>query len=90
MIATSIATMKLPKIFPEEWEKSPYHCSNGVLAFFCIAATIVLIVQIYFNLSSLTPALIIGQVVFLVLAIVFAHFRYESGNVKIQTSYEED
>ena len=90
MIATSIATMKLPKIFPEEWEKSPYHCSNGVLAFFCIAATIVLIVQIYFNLSSLTPALIIGQVVFLVLAIVLADFRYESGNVKIQTSYEED
>lgn len=90
MIATSIATIKLPKLFPKEWKESPYHCSNGVLAFFSIAAAIVLIVQIYFNLSSLTPALIVGQVVFLVLAIVFAHFRYESGKVNIQTSYEED
>lgn len=90
MIFTSLATIKLPEIFPEEWEKSPYKCKKGTLIFFCAAATLVLIAQIYFNLSGLNMKLIIGQVLFLIIAYLYAHFRYKSGKVVMDVSYEKD
>lgn len=90
MIATSIATMKLPALLPKEWDASPFKCSKGILTFICIAATLVLIAQIYFNLSSLTPTLMIAQIAFIVLAYLYAHFRYKSGKVNMTISYETD
>ena len=90
MIATSIATMKLPKILPKEWAASPYKCKQSTLTFFCVAATLVLIAQIYYNLSSLTTNLMIAQVVFIIFAYAFAHFRYKSGKVQMSVSYESE
>ncbi len=90
MIATSLATMRLPKIFPEQWKNSPFNISQGLLNFFCISATIVLIVQIYFNLISLTPALIVANVVLLGVSIIYALYRHKSGKVQMTISYEDE
>lgn len=89
MIATSLATVRLPKLFPEEWAKSPYRCNQGMLWFFCIAATLVLIAQVYFNASSLTPLLLGLNAAYMVLAYAYVHFRYKSGKVNMTVSYEE-
>lgn len=90
MIITSLGTMRLPKLFPEQWEKSPFKVNNGLLAFFSILASVVLLIQVYFNMSSLDGPLLIANVVILVVAVVFALLRHKSGKVKVQISYEDD
>ncbi|MGL6200685.1 MAG: APC family permease [Lachnospiraceae bacterium] len=90
MIITSLGTMRLPKLFPEQWAKSPFKVNNGLLAFFCILASVVLLIQVYFNMSSLDTPLLIANVVILVVAVVFSLLRHKSGKVKVQISYEDD
>lgn len=88
MIVTSIATMKMPKLFPDEWDKSTFKCSQKTLNFFCIAATIVLIMQVLINASMLESKLLIWNVAYIIFSYVYVHFRYKSGKVKINVSYE--
>lgn len=90
MIFTAIATIKLPKILPQEWEQSPFKCSQGMLTFFCVLATLVLLAQVWLNFLSLTSALKIGQVGFIIFAYLYAHFRYKSGKVQMTISYDRD
>lgn len=88
MIVTAMATVKLPKLFPEQWDKSPFKCSNTMLTIYCVAATIVLVFQVYFNAASLTRELLFMNIAYLVVAYLYVHFRYKSGKVNIQESYE--
>lgn len=90
LIVTSLATTRLPKLFPEEWSKSPYKCGQGMLWFFCIAATVVLLAQFYFNARSLTPMLLGLNAAYLIGAYAYVHFRYRSGKVQITVSYEKN
>lgn len=90
MIFTALATIKLPKLLPEEWAASPFKCSQGMLTFFCVLATVVLIAQVYLNFISLTNALKIGQVGFIIVAYLYAHFRYKSGKVQMTISYDKE
>lgn len=90
MMVTSMATMRLPKKFPEQWAKSPFKVNQGVLNVLCILATIVLAIQVYFNLTSLSKNLIIANGVLLVLGLIFVHFRYKSGKVNMTISYEDE
>ena len=90
MIITSLATIRLPKLFPEQWAKSPFKVSNGVLIFCSVLASGVLMLQVYFNLSSLDRNLLIANVVILVAAVIFAVMRHNSGKVNVQVSYEDD
>lgn len=90
MIITSLGTIRLPKLFPEQWAKSPFKVSNGLLVFFSVLASVVLLIQVYFNMSSLDGPLLIANVVILVVAVVFALLRYKSGKVKVEISYEDD
>lgn len=90
MIVTSIATMRLPKLFPEQWEKSPFRCGQSVLNFLCIVAAIVLAIQVYYNVILLTPNLAAANVVLMISAVAYALLRHKSGKVKMDISYEDD
>lgn len=90
MIVTSLATVKLPKLFPKEWEESPYKCGKGVLWAICIASTIVLIAQVYLNAASLTPKLLFLNIAYLVIAYAYVYLRYKSGKVEMTVSYETE
>lgn len=90
MMVTSIATMRLPGLFPKQWNKSPFKCRQGVLNFFCVTATVVLAIQVYYNAAFLTPMLFAANVTLMVGAVLYAVLRYKSGKVKMETSYEDD
>lgn len=90
MMVTSIATMRLPKLFPEQWAASPFKCSQGMLNVLCIISTIVLAIQVYFNAENLSKGLLLTNIVLLGAAITYALLRYKSGKVKMDISYEDD
>lgn len=90
MMVTSIATMRLPRLFPEQWDKSPFKCRQGTLNFFCVVATVVLAIQVYYNAAFLTPALFAANVTLMGGAALYAMLRHKSGKVKMEISYEYD
>lgn len=90
MMVTSMATMRLPKIFPEQWEKSPFKCGQGLLNFLCVTATVVLAIQVYYNAAFLTPKLLAANVLLMGGAVLYATLRYRSGKIKMIISYEDE
>lgn len=89
-MVTAIATIRLPKLFPEQWEKSPFKCSKVVLVGLCVLSTIVLMIQVYFNAESMSTGLLIANVALLGVAILYALLRHRSGKVNMIISYEND
>ncbi|QAT42995.1 APC family permease [Aminipila luticellarii] len=90
MMITSLATTRLPELFPEQWAKSPFHVSKGVLWACCILSTVVLIIQVYYNASSLTPGLLIANITLLAAGFIYSFLRYKTGKVKMDISYEDN
>lgn len=89
---TSFLTMgsviRIDKLFPEQWEKSPYHVSNGVKALLIGLALFTQSVQAYMNLSGLTFGIIMLNVVSMVAFGGMATYLYKSGKVHMNPSYE--
>ncbi|MDL2259747.1 APC family permease [Deltaproteobacteria bacterium OttesenSCG-928-K17] len=90
MIVTSMATIRLPKILPDQWAKSPFKCSQGLLTALCVLASVVLAIQIYFNAGFLSTELFIANVVLMAAALIYSIIRHKSGQVKMDISYEDD
>lgn len=79
---------RLPKMFPEEWKKSTFHVPDAV---FYVLNALSLIVSAYFaytNLISLTPGLIVGNFVFIVLCFGYSFYRIKAK--KIHMEYLQD
>jgi len=90
MVVTSLATIRLPKILPEQWARSPFKCGQGLLTALCLLASVVLAIQIYFNAELLSTNLFIANAILMALALVYAFVRHNSGKVKMEISYEDD
>ena len=79
---------RLPKLFPEAWEKSPFHVSNGVLYLGLGCGIALLLVQAYMNCVGQATWVIIANVVMMVVALAYAIIMKKSGKVKVTASYE--
>lgn len=84
----SLGVIRLPKLFPEAWAKSPFHVSNGVLKLLLCGTAFTLCIQAYFNLHGLRPSIIAINVVTAIVAAIYAQLRWKSGKVHIRQSYE--
>lgn len=80
-------TWKLPKICPNGWEHSKFKVSKKVLYTIVVFSTACSVFNIYLNVIQLSKELIIGNVVLLVLSIIFAQLRMKK--VDLSPSYEE-
>ena len=84
----TITAMKLPKMFPEAWEKSAFHVPTPVFNALMIVTCIAIVIQASFMLSSMTPTLIIFNVVVMAVGFIWAFYRTGSGKAKPTVSYE--
>ncbi len=80
--------MKLPKMFPEAWEKSPFHVSNGLLTFMLGCAEAVTIMQAMMNCRNQPSWVLISNVVMVIFSAAYATLMLKSGKVDVKTSYE--
>lgn len=79
---------KLPKVAPDAWNASKFKCSKGVLYIIITLATIAALINLYLNAAQLSVPLLIGNVIVIALSFVFAYVRMKSGQVHVDTSYE--
>jgi APA family basic amino acid/polyamine antiporter len=87
MIASSLLFVdkKIPK---ELWEKSSFHVSDGMRKFMVILAILIFVMQGILLGSSLPKGILIGNIVTVVVALIFAYVRWGSGAVHIEESWE--
>ena len=84
----TITAMKLPKMFPEAWEKSQFHVPTPVFNTLMIITCIAILIQASFMLSSMKMSLIVFNVAVMIFGFVWAFYRTGSGKAKPTVSYE--
>ncbi|MEG1862133.1 MAG: APC family permease [Oscillospiraceae bacterium] len=84
----SLGVIRLPKLFPEAWAKSPFHVSNGVLTGMLCGTAFVILMQAYLNLRGLAMPIIIINIATFIVAFIYTQLRYKSGKVNVKQSYE--
>ena len=84
----TITAMKLPKMFPEAWEKSQYKVPTPVFNTLMIITCIAILIQASFMIKSMTPQLIIFNVAVMAVGFIWAFYRTGSGKAKPTVSYE--
>ncbi len=84
----TITAMKLPKMFPEAWEKSQFHVPTPVFNTLMIITCIAILIQASFMLSSMKLSLIVFNVAVMIFGFVWAFYRTGSGKAKPTVSYE--
>ena len=87
-LVLTITAMKLPKMFPEAWEKSQFHVPTAVFNTLMIITCAALLVQASFMLKSMTPQLIIFNVAVMAAGFIWAFYRTGTGKAKPTVSYE--
>ena len=87
-IMVALSLLKLRKLLPEQWKKSPLYISDGASNILVVLAVGIFILQAVLLGSSLTTPLLLGNIGVVVFAFIFANVRYNSGKVKCEVSYE--
>ncbi len=90
LFVLTLATMRLPKLFPEAWEKSAYHVPNGVLYCVLILSACVTGFQAYMNIGGLGAKLVLVNIAIALIATLYAFIMTKTGKVNVQISYELD
>ncbi len=87
-IIVNVALYRLPKILPEEWAKSKFRVSSGWMWLFIVVSVAGGILQIWLMASDLDAGLLLGMAGLLVFSLVFSLWRYSTGKVDMEISYE--
>ena len=87
-LVLTITAMKLPKLFPEAWEKSQFKVPTPVFNALMIVTCIAILIQASFMLKSMTPQLILFNVAVMAAGFIWAFYRTGTGKAKPTVSYE--
>ena len=82
------SVIRIDKLFPEQWEKSPYHVSNPVKALLIGGAMCTQALQTSMNLKGLTMGVIGLNAAAFVAFFAIASYLYKSGKVTMNPTYE--
>lgn len=82
--------MKLPELYPTEWENSPLKCSVGLFKALMAISIVTSLITSAFSARNLTTGQLIGTVVMTVVTFVYPKIRMKSGAVKIVSTTDMD
>lgn len=88
ILALTFGTFKLPKLYPKLWKKSPFYVTNGIFYLMNGVAMFVLFIQIVLMLFNFDLTTLIGNIVILVVAVIFGFVRNDQ--VTMEISIEEE
>ncbi len=87
----AVRTAAIPKILPEQWARSQFKVSQGLLNLMAFIALCGSLFSTYMNASSLFSdmPLLIMNIAFIVGGLAFGYFRGKSPNVEMTVSYDD-
>ena len=83
-----LGAMKLPKLFPEAWAKSPFHVSDAVLKGSLCCTLAVLAMQAYMNCKGQPTWVLIANACMFIFAWFYSGAMLKSGKVHVTANYE--
>lgn len=81
-----MAYIKLPKLYPQAWQKSRFHIPNGLYYFICCASMAGFVITLWKSCLSMNPGLAAANVAAIVILAVIGIVRGRKGNIVIHTS----
>ncbi|MBQ3393610.1 MAG: hypothetical protein IJG64_00440, partial [Oscillospiraceae bacterium] len=84
---TALSIARIPKLFPEQWEKSPYHVPTPVMYLMLGLTAFVMLIQARMNLNGLTPQIMIINVVTFVVSFGLAYWLNKTGKIHMNPTY---
>lgn len=87
-IILGIGMLRLPKLFPKQWEASPFHVNKFWFYILNILAILILILQAFLMAANLDKVGLIGNGVVLIIAIIFGIVRSKKVNMEISVDNE--
>lgn len=90
MAMSAFVVWNLPKRFPKEWAKAPYHVSNGVFYAIMALSIFAYIAVAVASAASLTPTIVGVSAAVLIICSLYANIRYKAGKTNITVSYWTD
>ena len=85
---TALSVVRIPKLFPEAWARSPFHVSDGVLKLMLGGTAFVMALQTSLNLRGLNMYIITINIITFVVSWGTATFMVKTGRVHTNPSYE--
>lgn len=82
----AIATLRLPVLYKEQWEKSFIHLPNPVFYFITGIAILAQLYMVYLSARSLSPFMAACIIGFVALCALYAYLRHKTGKVDIKSS----
>lgn len=89
-IVLAYKVLDLPKLFPEQWEKSPYKVGQKMLKFLIGVSVSGISFQCYLLLAKASRTQIIGTFIVVIFSIIFMQLRYKFAEKHIEVSYETE
>lgn len=86
-LLVNASLFRLPKIVPDAWAKSKFHCSSTVLIMFTVLGAAAALFNIFLNASRLSMTLLLINAVVIVGSFIFGTVREKKATVEV--SYEE-
>ncbi|MDD3337243.1 MAG: APC family permease [Lachnospiraceae bacterium] len=86
-IILCFTALRLPTVMPGLWNKSKFHVGNVVLRILCIVGGLIATLQAVLLLATSAKAELIGNVVILAVAVIYA--LVVNRKVKMEVSYED-
>lgn len=87
-IILAYKVLDLPKLFPEQWEKSPYKVGKKMLKFLIGVSVSGISFQCYLLIAKASKVQLIGTIVVVVVGLIFMQLRYKYAEKTIEVSYE--
>lgn len=89
LLFVNISIIRLPKVLPEQWKKSKFRISDGMLKVVLVATVLTNFLNIWLLGKDLSIPMLIGNAVVLILAFAYSIAREKSGKVHMEISYED-
>ncbi|WP_440895666.1 APC family permease [Amphibacillus sp. Q70] len=83
---TAIAIIRLPKLYPEQWNQSFLHVSNKIFYLFMGLTFITQLYMVYLSVLNLTQIMLVINVTFVIFCVIWAMWRVNTNKVDIQQS----
>jgi APA family basic amino acid/polyamine antiporter len=87
-LVINLFLVRLPDKVPNEYAVSKFKVSKPTLVIISVVACVVACFNLYFLTSSMTPRLIITNVIMLVATLLYCLWRTKSGKVHMEVSHE--
>ncbi|MCD8083062.1 MAG: APC family permease [Clostridiales bacterium] len=80
-----IATLRLPTLYREQWEKSFIHLPDPIFYGITIIAILAQLYMVYLSAKSMSVFMVLCCVGFVLFCICYAYLRFRSGKVQIKS-----